>query len=219
MPRIKRIYFVRHGQSEGNVDNRKYFEKHDSQISLTDLGATQATNAGIMINQLVKRKLWKFHVCCSPYIRAVDTKNKVVEFLRSVGHSITKFREDPRLRERTWGGLRDIAYNEEATEDHFMFFYKPLGGESYADCYERAANFDQWLESNAAEEDVIIIAHGEFIRCYMMYKLGWTIDEHDTTATPWNGQVLLLERYPDSDEYYLSANTPLRFKKVKKVEN
>lgn len=216
---MKRLYLVRHGQSEGNVNNQKYFEKHDSKISLTELGIRQATNAGLMINQLCKRQNWRFQVCYSPYERAVDTKTKLVEALKSFGHHIGRTREDPRLRERTWGGLRDIAYNGEDTEDHFMFFYKPVGGESYADCYDRAANFDQWLEANHTEDDVIIVAHGEFIRCYLMYKLGWTIDEHDMTSPPWNGYVSLLEKYPDRNEYYLSANTPVRNKKVKKVEN
>lgn len=216
---MKRLYLVRHGQSEGNVNNLRYFEKHDSKISLTDLGIQQATQAGVVINQLGKRNFLKFQVCYSPYLRAVDTKNGVVDFLERQGHTITSQREDPRLREREWGGLRDIAYNKQDTEDHFMFFYKPVGGESYANAYDRAACFHQWLEMNYKESDVILVSHGEFIRTYLMYLLGWDIDKHDTTSTPWNGQVALLERSNVSDPWRLSPNTPLRTKTILKVEN
>lgn len=217
--RAKRIYLVRHGESEGNVDHRKYFEKHDSKIALTDLGVKQATQAGEYIAKLYGGMKREFHVIYSPYDRAVETKKGVLRALNSYGYGWSKQREDPRIRERRWGNLRDIKESGGDTEEHFNFFFKPEGGESYADAYDRAASFDQWLTLNAEEEDVLIVSHGEFIRCYLMYKLGWDIDTHDAAQTPWNGQVFVLERGCISHKFHLSPRTPVREKTTKIVTN
>ena len=43
------IYLIRHGESEGNVDNSVYTHTPDWKINLTKKGEEQATEAGIKL--------------------------------------------------------------------------------------------------------------------------------------------------------------------------
>ena len=51
--RPRRIILVRHGQSQGNVDDKVYATVPDSQIALTERGFAQAVVAGLQIRSLV----------------------------------------------------------------------------------------------------------------------------------------------------------------------
>ena len=49
--RAKRIILIRHGESEGNVDESAYVNTADWQICLTDKGKRQAQNAGAKLKK------------------------------------------------------------------------------------------------------------------------------------------------------------------------
>ena len=214
----KNIFFVRHGQSLGNVNKSVYYTTPDSKITLTEMGKEQAVGAGARICSLANSLEWTqtwfdptawFHVCFSPYERAKETKDKILDFMKSAGKEIHFQREDPRLREREWGMLRDLNDNHKGNKDHFFdFFYKPEGGESFANCYDRVGSFHQWLEVNAKEENVIVVAHGESIKCYMAYLLGWTELQFAQVKNPKNCEVFLVERQEQGDDWKLSRHTP-----------
>ena len=85
-----RVILVRHGQSEGNVNEAIYAEKPDSEIQLTKLGWEQARMAGMALKQEVltlssgrrmgpekKRNIPKkgslVHFIVSPYVRTMET--------------------------------------------------------------------------------------------------------------------------------------------------
>ena len=217
----KNIFLVRHGQSLGNVNKSVYYTTPDSKITLTEKGKEQALDAGARICSLSKlldgQNTW-FHVCYSPYERAKETKDILVDFMLSDRKLITFQREDPRLREREWGKLRDLNDTHKGNKDHFFdFFYKPDGGESFADCYDRVSNFHQWLEFNSKEENVIIVAHGESIKCYMAYLLGWTEQEFSRYKNPKNCEVFLIEK--GYNNFELSKHTPTSDSKYYKKSN
>lgn len=206
------IFLVRHGQSLGNVNKSVYYTTPDSKIVLTDKGKEQASDAGARtcdLSNLMDGQNKSFHVCYSPYERAKETKDILVDVMRSCDKFIDFQREDPRLREREWGKLRDINDTHKGNKDHFFdFFYRPEGGESFANCYDRVASFHQWLELNTKEENVIIVAHGESIKCYMAYLLGWTELQFAQAKNPKNCEVFLLERDKQGDDWQLSRHTP-----------
>lgn len=221
---MNRIYLVRHGQSEGNVDNALYFDKADKDILLTPKGEQQAKEAGCKLVELLADyyepliRKW-VNVIYSPYTRAICTKNIAMQELSRFGYQKSSELCYEKVRERSWGKLRDISFNGTATEEHFSFNYIPENGESYACCYKRAAEFDKELESLNLMAPVIIFSHGEWIRCYLTHKLGWTEEEHDFTHGPWNGEVFMLERKDENSEYVLSDKTPVRKKDTRKVYN
>ena len=212
-----KIFLVRHGQSEGNINKSKYFEKLDSDIELTDQGRLDAESAAYKImtisNILLgdnskfiypEKPTTHYNMYYSSYKRAVQTANIIhTKISNTHGYSISKFIETPLCREREWGGLRDIVEMGKKTEDHFNFFYKPMGGESFADCYQRVVSFHQWLIQHSKYENNIVVAHGEFNKLYLMHLLNWSVDDFKKWRTPRNGEVYFINHGE------LSSLTPL----------
>ncbi len=222
-----KLFLVRHGQSEGNVDNTKYLDKSDSEIKLTKLGEEQAIKAADKIVDILNRfdlanvedfmkdefksKPHSFEVFSSTSKRAYDTSDLVIEQLIRMNQQVYNTTKMPILRERHWGNLREIGINGKLEDKHFDFYYTPDNGESFARVQERAIVFHQHLINNPRFKygfgNVIIVGHGEFIKTYMMYLLGWSVEEFQNLRSPRNGEVFLIE---DNE---LSSLTPLPKKK------
>ena len=66
-----RIILIRHGQSQGNIDNKIYATTPDNKITLTDLGLEQAKVAGRNIKKLVGDESCFFYL--SPFRRTRQT--------------------------------------------------------------------------------------------------------------------------------------------------
>ena len=71
---------MRHGQSQGNVDDKVYATVPDSQIALTERGFAQAVVAGLQIRSLVGNGTVR--VFYSPYLR---TKQTMLAILQALG--------------------------------------------------------------------------------------------------------------------------------------
>lgn len=218
MSKVRNIFLVRHGQSRGNVDKSEYFKNLDCDVELTDKGKADAINAGDRIMELsdilqINTAIYpdpknlptmRYNLYCSTYKRAMQTGNILHGRMTGFrGFEINKFDNMPILREREWGGLRDIVELGKKTEDHFQFYYRPQNGESFADTYQRVMVFHQHLMTTSNYENNIIVAHGEFNKLYLMYLLGWSVEEFDSWKTPRNGEVYLIR---DGE---LSSLTPL----------
>jgi len=205
-----RLYLVRHAESEGNINKAKYFEKLDCDIEITEKGKGQAIQAGERIMDLndhlvskndpdymypTKNPPYRFNMVYSPYTRAKQTANIIHGRITSFeGYHIENFIEMPLLVERHWGSLRDIVESGKKTEDHFNFFYRPTGGESFMDTYQRVVLFDMWLKANTKYENNIVVAHGEFNKLYLMYLLGWSVEEFNKWKSPKNCEVFVINR-------------------------
>lgn len=218
---VKRIYLVRHGQSEGNINPSLYFEKFDCDIGLTMQGKADAVKSGHRIIELTDKiyhrdqerprlDISRFEVFHSPYLRAQETANGIIStLLVNPNYSVEEIHETPLVREREWGSLRDIVVHGMKTESHFNFYYRPDGGESFADCYQRAAIFYQWFLSTSKYENNIIVAHGEFNKLLLHHILEWKVEDFEKWKTPRNGEVYLL------NDRELSPATPLTIKHKK----
>lgn len=221
---MRKLFFVRHGQSAGNANKEVYFTHKDQDIPLTTLGTQQAFNAAQSIVDLTKPVVefftLKYEIYVSPYLRAVETAQHLRDGIDEVQSAITIeseiIREDPRLREREWGVLRDLndTLPKGEKDDLFTFFYKPTGGESFANVYDRVANFHQWLITNTSSENIIIVAHGESIKCYLAYLLGWNPEEFSKWSNPKNCEVILVNNF--QNRYWIDYRTPLRQSKYYK---
>jgi broad specificity phosphatase PhoE len=215
------LFLVRHGQSRGNVDKSEYFKNPDSEIELTDKGKSDAIDAAVKIsniyntinslNEYPKTDILRFSLIHSTYRRATQTANILHDTLNNTkGFSVERKICSPLCIEREWGSLRDIVTSMGKTEEHFNFYYRPVGGESFCDTYKRAALFHQWMLSTYKHDNVIIVAHGEFNKVYLMHLLNWDVEEFDKWAHQKNGEVWFIK------DYELSSMTPLRLNKYKK---
>ena len=100
--RPRRIVLVRHGESQGNVDDAIYETVPDHALTLTPKGVEQATEAGRRLRAYLGSE--PVTVYASPYVRTRQT----VEAL-GLGVPSEDVRIEPRLREQDWANFQDPA--------------------------------------------------------------------------------------------------------------
>lgn len=161
---------VRHGQSVGNVADQQAREAgatrldldiRDPDVPLTDLGRSQAQALGRWLGGLPEPPEL---VLCSPYARAAATAELA---LRAAGLDVPAVR-DERLRERDLGvldgltgaGIREAMPQEAERRTHLgKFFYRPPGGESWADVALRVRSLRRDLWGTCADRRVLLVSH------------------------------------------------------------
>jgi len=210
-----RIIFVRHGQSEGNVDVGAYTRKPDYAIELTDKGKEQAFEAGRRIAELVGTDSCFFYV--SPYFRTRQTSLEIEKSL-----SIFKKYEDPRLREQEWG--KGSLFPDNSTREEFIkerdevghFYYRFAGGESCADVFDRVSDFLNTLFRDFEKPDyprnAVIVTHGMTMRVLLMRWLHYTVEEFELLRNPKNCGMYNLVLNNEKDKFELDGD-PSRYAK------
>ncbi|XP_016446210.1 phosphoglycerate mutase-like protein AT74 isoform X2 [Nicotiana tabacum] len=140
-PRPKRIILVRHGQSEGNIDESVYTRVADPNVGLTEKGVEEAEECGRKMREMIEKDGgddWKVYFYVSPYKRGIETlRNLAKSFERS---RIAGVREEPRLREQDFGNFQDkeqMKIEKAVRARYGRFFYRFPNGESAADVYDR----------------------------------------------------------------------------------
>jgi broad specificity phosphatase PhoE len=206
-----KLYLVRHGQSEGNVNVNTYNTTIDGDIKLTEVGHQQSVEAGKILSEEIQKEPqlytsgWPekpvpyptFFV--SPYKRTQETYQGIHDIVKhKTVHVIPeKFIEDPRLREQEFSGKLSVFDTKQVREqlDQGRFWYRYEHGESIADTYDRASGFllDRlqpcWGDRNSA----VIVSHGMTIRCLLMRLLDLTVFEFSKLRNPKNCQIICLE--------------------------
>lgn len=168
------LILVRHGQSEGNVaskasreGNHVYWEhpdfskRHSSWWRLTNLGVKQAEMAGKWLQANAPAEFDGYYV--SAYTRAMETAAYLD--LPSARWFI-----EPRLREREYGHDELLSHAEQALQLESIharktapLYWRPLNGESIADCIIRVRNFLETLSREYSGKQVIVVCHGEIM--------------------------------------------------------
>ena len=133
--RPKRIILVRHGESEGNLDETAYTYKPDNKIELTPLGVQQADATGAQIRRLMgdgdskarstrrrrrsapaltraARRAPQVYFYVSPYVRTLQTLLVIGKHVER--HRIMGVREEPRIREQARSGRLHARGNRRA---------------------------------------------------------------------------------------------------------
>lgn len=154
------ILLVRHGESEGNAQER--MQGH-SDFELTERGRQQAHRlAGWLAAQ---DQAWD-HVYASPLKRAYATAEILAE------DSGRPLRSEPALREIHAGALEGLTFQEIAAR--FPRYlerrvtelgdFSEFGGESYESVQARARALFEKLsaEHRAAEQRIVLVGHGGF---------------------------------------------------------
>jgi 2,3-bisphosphoglycerate-dependent phosphoglycerate mutase len=172
------LWFVRHGQSEGNVirddAEQRSAERYelgirDADVPLSDLGRRQAEAFGGWLAEQPP-DVHPDAVLVSPYRRATETADLLLD---AAGLAGVRRGTDERLRDRemgewdgyTWRGIV-AAFPREAERARLVgrFFHRPTGGESWADMCLRLRTF---LADVARELDgarVLVVAHDVVIQ-------------------------------------------------------
>jgi broad specificity phosphatase PhoE len=164
------LWLVRHGESMGNVADaraqeagagRLHLDIRDPDVPLSDTGRAQAEALGRHLAALPADQR-PTAVLCSPFARALTTAR-----LATAGLGV-RIRTDERLRERDFGafdgmtgaGIRE-HFPAEADRRELLgkFYYRPPGGESWADVALRLRSL---LATEALRHDcdrLLVVAH------------------------------------------------------------
>jgi broad specificity phosphatase PhoE len=216
----ERIFIVRHGQSQGNVNKEIYKTIPDYALQLTDLGRQQAVDVGQRLHQIVGDSSIQFYV--SPFWRTRQTYAEIRKSFPSIVKC--KYYEDPRLREQEWGNRVDedgiSRFNEKIEEyrdsyGHFYYRFRD-GGESCADVYDRVSDFMNTMHRDFIKKNfprnAIVVTHGMTMRLFLMRWFHSSTEEFESWGNPVNCGYYLLER-GDNEKYKLVA--PLRTHKLR----
>jgi broad specificity phosphatase PhoE len=98
------LYFVRHGESQGNIDN--IFAGPGYPAPLTRKGRSQALAAG---RDILSRKLKIDHIVASPMERAKETAEIIAA---TIGYKLSAIRYEARLAEHDMGILNGKSMEE-----------------------------------------------------------------------------------------------------------
>lgn len=191
----RRIFLIRHGQSEGQVDKNLYQSKPDYAMRLTPLGVEQAETAGAKLKAIIGAESVALYT--SPYFRTLDTMHCLCRHI-----SVPFIRHDPRLREQEWSaklrndGAMETVQNERDAYGHF--YYRFDSGESCADVYDRLSTFLDTLHRDFEKEDfptnVIIVNHGMTMRVFLMRWFHYSVEQFEMLANPANCEIWQLDK-------------------------
>ncbi|NYE94943.1 broad specificity phosphatase PhoE [Psychromicrobium silvestre] len=197
----RQIILLRHGQSEANIDQSIYDRIPDYRIPLTELGISEAKEAG----ETIRRQLDGQKVCVyvSPYLRAYQTLEAL-----GLGDLVDRVFEEPRLREQDWANFQnpaDIAEQKELRNAYGHFFYRFRDGESGSDVYDRISSFLETLYRHWTRPDYapnsLLVTHGLTMRLFCMRWFHWSVEYFESLNNPENAEIRSLLR--DGGHYRL----------------
>lgn len=159
------LYFVRHGQTVWNVEN-KICGAMD--VALTDLGHQQAIDTG---RNILAQGIHADEILYSPLMRAADTARHISEMTGIPA------RAEPRLTEQNFGKWEATARDGRefhAAKGEFACRYD--GGESMLHLAQRIYNLLDELKADT-EKTYILVAHNGISRMVHSYFFEMTNEE------------------------------------------
>jgi len=206
--RPKKIFLIRHGESEANVDAKRYDDTPDNKIQLSPQGKLQAKKAAenMLLNIPKECKKVKFFV--SPFTRTKQTAEILYKTFEENGLECSS-QEDPRLREQEMGNYQNQERMKIIFKERHQvgkFFYRVKGGESGADVYDRASQFLETLfrEMDMYHRDkadiLVIVTHGLYMRLLLMRYFKWSVQYFEKLKNPENTETWMLEKNLDLEK-------------------
>lgn len=164
---MRNLYFVRHGQTIWNVENKICGA---TDIALTEEGHRQAEELGEEIRrQGVKADV----ILYSPLIRAADTARHISEITGIPA------RVEPRLKEQNFGKYESTPRNgKEFQEAKRQFISGYEGGESMFRLAQRIYNLLDEIRDDKEEKTYILVAHNGIARVVNSYFHEMTNEEY-----------------------------------------
>lgn len=161
---IKKVYFVRHGETVGNVG--KHFQFSDTPLSEVGHKGAQAVAERfrhIQVDDLI----------ASPFIRAQQTAQYISEIIQK---PVTTFEacheclQALHIRGKKFESPEGQDYLQNYREKFSDPLWKPDGAENFFDIIQRVTVTVQMLE-NHEKENIVIVSHGAFIKSIVAYLL------------------------------------------------
>jgi len=203
--RPRRIILIRHGESQGNVDESTYAFTPDWRVALTDNGRAQAYEAGKELRNIIGSEGQVFFYY-SPYRR---TRETVTELLKHFDvDRVLSSREEPRISEQQFGNFQNVDQVWEAKKERQKFgrfYYRFRSGEAGLDVYSRVSSFISTLVRDCQQYttagydldnvSVVIVTHGISLRLFLMRWFQFSVEEFERSENPKNGKLVVMEKW------------------------
>ena len=161
------FYFVRHGQTVWNVEN-KICGATDSP--LTEYGREQAREVG---RKILAEGIKADEILCSPLSRAADTAKLISEMTG------IPCRVEPRLIEQNFGKWESTPRDGKDFKKAKEFFAcSHEGGESTLRLAQRIYNLLDEIKTESDEKTYILVAHNGIARVVQSYFTDMTNEEY-----------------------------------------
>ncbi len=147
---MKKLYFVRHGQSDHNTAG---LFSGQIEAKLTEEGKLQAAATG----KELKEKHQKINlIVCSPLQRAHETACIIA---KEIGYPVEKIKNNPLFMERTFGILEGTPSEKFLKDGNYKNLDSVEGAESIADLHVRAEEALAYIRTLSAD-NILIVGHG-----------------------------------------------------------
>ena len=212
------LIFVRHGQSEANIVQKRddhgvdpavaasLYARPDWQHRLSSQGVKQAKNVGEWLRHNIGELNSFDALYVSPFFRTRETASYLG------GPDVEGWTIDDRIVERSWGVYGKVPRAEQRSQFPLTSVEKAAnpwytrldGGESMPDVYARFRDFQGTLHREQADKRVIVVSHGDFINAARygierMMPEEWEKLDSDKNYTIRNCTVLQYTRVNPSD--------------------
>ena len=160
------FYFVRHGQTVWNVENKICGA---TDIALTEQGHEQAIETG---KKILAKGIQADEILYSPLQRAADTAKHISEITGIPA------RVEPRLKEQNFGKWESTPRNGvdfKLAKQYFACSYE--GGESMLRLAQRIYNLLDDIKAESDEKTYILVAHNGIARVIQSYFTDMTNEE------------------------------------------
>ena len=172
------LFLIRHGESLANCARRDAevnnspiicFDGREADVPLSDFGKSQCEKTGKWLCNFSKQPNL---IISSPFERTTQTTKLIA---KNAGYESTEVLYDERLRERELGifdrltkkgAMEKFPEECEKRERLGKFYYRPIGGESWADVALRVRSFLNDFSSIIENKTSIIVTHEVVIRLF-----------------------------------------------------
>lgn len=173
---MKKIYFVRHGETEGNVG--KFFQTSDTKLTEKGHGGAKA----------VAKRFQHLNVdiiLASPYVRAQQTAQHISEVIGAPVETVVPLHEllqSISVRGKEWGSPEGQKYIEARNKYFFDRAWERDGAENHVKVLERITEAVAFIENHPAES-IVVVSHGLFLNLLSTYLLLGKSTDSGTSKT------------------------------------
>ena len=161
---MKKIYFVRHGETEGNVG--KFFQTSDTK--LTEKGHEGAKAVASRFKHLDVDAIF-----ASPYVRAQQTALHISEEIGVPVETLVPLHEllqSISVRGKEWSSSEGQQYIEARNRCFFDSAWERDGAENHIRVLERIREAVTFIE-NHTSQNIVVVSHGLFLNLLSTYLL------------------------------------------------
>ena len=181
------LYFIRHGQSIGNL--KKTFLGH-TDLDLSELGYAQAAKTAQYLNSVQIDTVYS-----SDLLRAYNTCG---EYTKLTGKAVEKKTELREIFAGDWEGCTFTDLQSEFSNTYNVWLNdigisKPDNGESVRELSERVINCVRQIACDNDGKTVAIFTHATVIRSFFNFAYGNSLDEMKNLKWATNASVSIAE--------------------------